>query len=134
MGLGANLPQDALYPLTTIDGNGRRLNGTHKYALHFEKGKLPPVNGFWSLTMYNGEYFFAESSLNRYTLSQRNMFNPNPDGSLDLYLQHEAPVENRQANWLPTPEGNFNLILRMHWPKETVLNGSWEPPSVLRTQ
>jgi len=96
-------------------------------------GKLP-VNGFWSLTMYNREYFLAESSLNRYPLSQRNKFNPNPDGSLDLYLQHEAPVENRQANWLPAPEGNFNLILRMYWPKETVLNGSWEPPSVLRTQ
>jgi hypothetical protein len=130
VGLGANLPEDAIYPLTTIDGSGQRLDGAHKYVLHFENGKLPPVNGFWSLTMYNAEYFFVENPLNRYTLSQRSKFNLNPDGSVDLYLQHEPPVDNLQANWLPAPEGNFNLILRMYWPKEAVLDGSWEPPAV----
>ena len=121
----------AVYPITTADGSGQRLNGANKYVLHFEKGKLPPVNGFWSLTMYNAEYFFVANQLNRYTLSQRNNFNLNPDGSVDLYLEHETPVENLQPNWLPAPEGNFNLILRMYWPKEAVLNGSWEPPAVL---
>jgi hypothetical protein len=131
VGLGANLPQDAVYPMTTADGSGQRLNGANKYVLHFEKGKLPPVNGFWSLTMYNAEYFFVENSLNRYMLSQRSKFNLNPDGSVDLYLEHGPPVENLQPNWLPAPEGNFNLILRMYWPKEAVLNGSWEPPAVL---
>jgi hypothetical protein len=131
VGLGANLPQDAIYPMTTTDGSGQRLNGAHKYVLHFDNGKLPPVNGFWSLTMYNAEYFFVENPLNRYTLSQRSKFNLNTDGSVDLYLQNEPPVENLRANWLPAPEGNFNLILRMYWPKEVVLKGSWEPPAML---
>jgi hypothetical protein len=131
VGLGANLPQDAIYPMTTTDGGGQRLNGANKYVLHFEKGKLPPVNGFWSLTMYNAEYFFVENPLNRYKLSQRSKFNLNPDGFVDLYLQHEPPVGNPQANWLPAPEGNFNLMLRMYWPKETVLNSTWERPAVL---
>jgi hypothetical protein len=134
VGLGANLPEDAIYPMTATDGSGQTLNGANKYALHFEKGKLPPVNGFWSLTMYNAEYFFVANQLNRYTLSQRNNFNLNPDGSVDLYLQHEPPAKRQQANWLPAPEGNFKLMLRLYWPKEALLTGSWEPPAVVQEQ
>lgn len=95
---------------------------------------MPPVNGFWSLTMYNAEYFFVENLLNRYTLSERNKFNFNPDGSVDIYLQHEPPIKNLQPNWLPAPEGDFALVLRMYWPKEALLNGGWESPGVLPTQ
>ena len=84
--------------------------------------------------MYNAEYFFVENPLNRYTLSERNKFNFNPDGSVDLYLQHGPPVGNLQANWLPAPKGNFAVILRMYWPKKALLNGSWEPPPVLQGQ
>jgi len=118
MGLGANLPQDAIYPLTQTDGNGQRLNGANRYILHFENGKMPPVNGFWSLTMYNAEYFFVENLLNRYTLSERNKFNFNPDGSVDIYLQHEPPIKNLQPNWLPAPEGDFALVLRIIGPRK----------------
>jgi hypothetical protein len=134
VGLGANLPQDAVYPMTTVDGIGQQLSGANKYVLHFEKAKMPPVNGFWSLTMYNAEYFFVENSLNRYTLSERNKFNLNPDGSMDLYVQHEPLVKNLQANWLPAPEGNFALVLRLYWPKETLLKGRREPRPVLPGQ
>jgi DNA sulfur modification protein DndE len=134
VGLGANLPQDALYPITSVDGNGLRLSGANKYVMHFDKGKFPPVNGFWSLTRYNAEYFFVKNPLNRYTLSERNKFNLNPDGSVDLYLQHQPPARNLVANWLPAPEGDFALTLRMYWPKEAVLKGSWEPPPVVQGQ
>ncbi len=99
VGLGASLPQDAIYPLATTDGNGQRLDGANMYVLHFKKGKLPPVNGFWSLSMNDAEYFFVENALNRYTLSERNTFNLNPDGSVDLYLQHE-PSDKEAASEL----------------------------------
>jgi len=134
-GLGANLPQDAVYPTTSVDSAGRKLTGTEKYVIHFDKGQLPPVDGFWSLTMYDANFFFVANPLNRYTLSQRNQFTPNPDGSVDLYLQSESPGPGKEANWLPAPAGDMNLILRLYWPKETspsILNGTWKPPKVER--
>ena len=131
-GLGANLPQDVVYPITSVDGDRQRLSGAHNYVLHFESGKMPPVNGFWSLTMYNAEYFSVANLLNRYTLRQRNKFSLNPDGSVDLYLQHKPPTGNLEANWLPAPEGDFVLVLRLYWPREAFLNGGWELPPVLQ--
>lgn len=134
IGLGASLPQDAAYLLTTVDGHGVRLSGANEYVLHFEKGKMPPVNGFWSLTMYNAEYFFVDNPLNRYNLSQRNTFKLNPDGSVDLYLQHESPKGDLEANWLPAPKGDFALCLRLYWPTVAFLDGSWEPPRVHKSR
>lgn len=136
-GLGANLPQDAVYPTTSVDSSGRTLTGTEKYVIHFDKGQLPPVDGFWSLTMYDANFFFVANPLNRYTLSQRNQFTPNPDGSIDLYLQNESPGAGKEANWLPAPRDNMNLMLRLYWPKETspsILNGTWKPPKVQRAE
>lgn len=133
VGLGANRPQDAVYPTSTKDGDSKAYDGANKYVMHFDKGQAPPVNGFWSLTMYNAEYFFVDNPLNRYTLSSRFKFKYNADGSLDLYLQNESPGADKESNWLPAPKGRFALMLRLYWPKEkdpTILNGSWKPAAV----
>lgn len=135
IGLGANRPQDAVYPTSKVDAEGKPYNGANKYVLHFGKGEFPPVNGFWSLTMYDAEFFFVANPLNRYTLSQRNKFKMNEDGSVDLYIQNESPGTDKEANWLPAPKGEFNLMLRLYWPKEkapSILDGTWKPPAVKR--
>lgn len=133
VGLGCNLPQDAVYPTTTIDAAGRRLTGASKYVMRFPAGELPPVNGFWSLTMYDADYFFVDNPLNRYTVSPRNNLQTNPDGSVDLFIQAESPGSQRVSNWLPAPKGPFILMLRTYWPKNALLNGSWAPPPVTRS-
>ena len=81
--------------------------------MHFDKGQMPPVNAFWSLTMYDGEFFFVPNPLNRYTLSSRNTFTLNPDGSVDLYIQNRSPGKDKEANWLPAPAGKFILMLKV---------------------
>ncbi len=129
-GFGSNLPDDAMYPTTTVDSNGNRLNGKNKYVLHFEKDELPPVKGFWSLTMYNDDYFFVPNSLNRYALSPQNNLQYNQDGSLDLYIQNTPPGKDKESNWLPSPKDNFILMLRLYWPEDDVLNNRWNPPPV----
>lgn len=133
IGLGANKPQDAIYPTTTVDKAGKKLNGANHYVMHFEKGQMPPVKGFWSLTLYNDQYFFTENPLNRYTLSSRSDFKKNSDGSIDLYIQHDSPGKEKEANWLPAPEGNFILMLRFYWPKDAIINGNWVMPAVEKT-
>jgi len=134
IGLGANRPQDAIYPTSRVDVNGRHYDGaSKKYVMHFNKGQTPPVNGFWSLTMYDSHYFFVPNSLNRYTLSQRNKFVTNPDGSVDLYLQADSPGKAKEPNWLPAPKAAFIPMLRLYWPREqppSILDGSWKPPAI----
>jgi hypothetical protein len=133
IGLGANRPQDAIYPTSEKDAEGNPYVGTNKYVMHFEKGQMPPVKGFWDLTMYNADYFFVDNPLNRYTLSQRNKFKENSDGSIDFYLQAESPGPGKESNWLPAPKGKFILMLRLYWPSETspsILDGSWKIPPV----
>jgi hypothetical protein len=133
IGLGANRPEDAVYPTSLTTADGKPYDGTNKYVMHFDKGELPPVRGFWSLTMYDAKFFFVENPLNRYTLSQRNKLKFNTDGSVDLYLQAANPGPDKESNWLPAPEGRFIPMLRLYWPKETapsILNGTWKPPAV----
>lgn len=137
IGLGANRPQDAVYPTSETDADGNPYSGDNKYVMHFAKGELPPVNGFWSLTMYNAEYFFYDNELNRYTLSARNDLKPNADGSIDLYLQHENPGPEKESNWLPAPAGKFIPMLRLYWPKETppsIIDGTWKIPAVRKVK
>jgi hypothetical protein len=137
IGLGANRPQDAVYPTSNVDAEGKPYTGASKYVVHFEKGKLPPVNGFWSLTMYDAGYFFVDNPLNRYTLSARNELKENADGSVDLYLQHENPGAEKESNWLPAPSGQFILMMRLYWPTEkapSLLDGSWTIPPVTRVE
>jgi hypothetical protein len=138
IGLGANRPQDAIYPTSEKDAAGKEYDGaSNKYVMHIDKGKFPPVNGFWSLTMYDANYFFVPNELNRYTLSARNKFVTNTDGSVDLYLQADSPGKGKEANWLPAPKAKFIPMLRLYWPKETpptILDGSWELPAIKQVQ
>lgn len=132
IGLGANRPQDAVYPTSHVDGDGNPYDGTNNYVLHFPKGHLPPAKGFWSLTMYDADYFFVDNPLNRYTVSSRSEFIFNEDGSLDVFIQNKSPGKARESNWLPAPAGKFILMLRLYWPQEaapSILNGTWEPPA-----
>jgi len=134
IGLGANRPQDAIYPTSQEDSDGNEYDGaSKKYVMHFDRGQFPPVNGFWSLTMYDASYFFVPNSLNRYTLSQRNKFVTNADGSVDLYLQADSPGKAKEANWLPAPKAKFIPMLRLYWPKDTppsIIDGTWKPPAI----
>jgi hypothetical protein len=131
IGLGANRPQDAVYPTSQKDGDGRKYNGANKYVMRFAKGQLPPADGFWSLTMYDAAYFFVNNPLNRYSISARQNLKSNPDGSTDLYIQNESPGKDKESNWLPAPPGDFILMLRLYWPREknpSIINGSWQIP------
>jgi len=138
IGLGANCPQDAIYPTGQKDGGGNDFDAaSKKYVMHFDKGQMPPVDGFWSLTMYDAAYFFVPNPLNRYTVSSRNKFAPNADGSVDLYLQADSPGKAKEANWLPAPKAKFVPMMRLYWPKETppsIIDGSWKPPAIKQVQ
>lgn len=133
IGLGANRPQDAVYPVSKKDDADKAYSGANKYMMHFPKGELPPAKGFWSLTMYDSGYFFVSNPINRYSISARQNLKPNPDGSVDLYIQKGSPGTDKEANWLPAPSGDFILMLRMYWPSETnpsIIDGSWKIPPV----
>jgi hypothetical protein len=130
VGLGANLPEDAIYPLNLADETGKPLDGANAYVLNFEKGAAPPANAFWSITLYDDQGYQAPNSLNRFALSSWMPFKYNPDGSLDLYVQSESPGADRQPNWLPAPKGPFNLTMRLYAPKGEALTGKWNPPPV----
>jgi hypothetical protein len=137
IGLGANRPQDAVYPTSTKDADGEEYNGANRYVLRFPPDQLPPVSGFWSLTMYDGDYFFVANPLNRYSISARQDLKRNPDGSVDLHIQHASPGADRESNWLPAPAGKFILMLRLYWPNEadpSILDGSWAMPGVTKVR
>ncbi len=134
-GLGANLDADALYPSSTTDADGDKYDGAkYRYVLHFDAGKLPPANAFWSLTMYGMDNFLVANPINRFAIGDRNDLKKNSDGSLDIFIQKDSPGEERASNWLPAPAAPFNLTLRIYWPEEAVLNGSWIPPAVVKVQ
>lgn len=132
LGLGANLPGDAIYPLNLGDKEGKPLDGANKYSIHFDKGSMPPVNAFWSITLYDSEGFQVPNSLNRFAVSSWMPFKYNADGSLDLYFQAENPGKDKEFNWLPAPKGPFNLTMRLYAPKEAILVGKWNPPPVVK--
>lgn len=135
VGLGANLSKDAVYPNTALDGDGNLLDSNSKYVVHFEKDEIPPANAFWSLTLYNDQNFLAENPINRFALGDRDDLKFNTDGSLDIYVQRENPGKDKDSNWLPAPaEGNFELTLRLYWPKEEALNGPWTPVPVQKVE
>jgi hypothetical protein len=134
MGLGANVPEDAIYPLNLGDETGSPLNGANKYVLHFDKSQLPPVSAFWSVTLYDSEGFQVANSLNRFAVSSWMPFKYNADGSLDLYSQNESPGANKEANWLPAPKGAFNLTMRLYAPKQDALTGKWNPPPITKVE
>ena len=120
-----------LYLNTTVDDKGEHLTGERSYVLHFAKGQEPPVKGFWSVTMYDQHFFFVPNQIRRYQISPtQSPVTHNPDGSLDVYIQRNSPGLAKEKNWLPSPSGPFVLMLRMYWPEEAVINGTWKPPAV----
>lgn len=131
IGYGANQAVDAVYPNSAVDSDGNNYDGKYEYVLHFEKKDLPPVKGFWSITMYNKKGFLVDNTIDRYNLGDMKNLKYNEDGSLDIYIAAEAP-EGHEANWLPsTPPGEeFELTFRMYWPKEPVLDRTWTMPGV----
>jgi hypothetical protein len=135
VGLGANRPQDAVYPMSQRASLLEAYEGGNTYTLRFEKGQLPPVKGFWSLTMYDEQMFFVANPINRYSMSLRTNPKLDPDGSLVILIQNENPGPDKEANWLPAPKGKFHLMLRLYWPDEnepSILDGSWVVPAVNR--
>ena len=128
VGLGANPPEDAVYLNCNLDSKGAALDGAHRYKIHFDKSQLPPVNAFWSITMYDLSGYFTPNPIGRYAIGDRDTLKYNDDGSLDLFIQSSAPEDSR--NWLPSPKDRFNLSFRLYWPLDEILNGSWMPPAV----
>ena len=137
-GWPANQEKDAIYPTNPgVDSTGQKLTGANSYTMTFSKDGTPPVNAFWSITMYEIDkgWWFVPNALNKFTVSPRNNLKYNADGSLTLYLQNVSPGTDKEANWLPAPKGEFVLMLRMYWPKEespSILNGTWKVPAVQR--
>ena len=134
LGLGANLPEDAIYPLNIGDETGKPLDGANKYTIHLDKGVTPPVNAFWSITLYDQEGYQVANPLNRFAVSSWMPFKTNPDGSLDIYFQNESPGKDKEWNWLPAPRGPFSLTMRLYAPKAEALTGRWNPPPVTKEQ
>ena len=133
VGLGANQPEDAIYPLNIADADGKPVTAENRYVLHFAKDELPPVGAFWSLTMYDAEGFQVANPIDRFALGDRDPLKFNADGSLDLYIQHENPGGGKESNWLPAPKsGALGLTLRLYAPKPQAVDGRWNPPAIQR--
>lgn len=132
IGLGANEAIDAVYPGTNHDFDGVPLNGNTKYKLHFKAGEMPPVKGFWSLTLYDADAYLFNSDIKRYAVGGRDALRYNADGSLDLFIQAEPPADPADyANWLPSPKGEpFALNMRLYWPEKRALDGFWKMPTI----
>jgi len=133
VGLGANLPEDAVYPLNIGDADGNPLNGANQHALHFAKAEIPPVGAFWSITLYDKDGFPRANALKRNAIGDRDELKYNTDGSLDIYFQHESPGRDQESNWLPAPTEDFNLTMRLYAPKAEILDGRWAPPVVKKS-
>jgi len=132
IGLGACLPEDAIYPNCILDSNGNPLDASNNYKIHFSPEQIPPVNAFWSLTAYNEDEFLVKNDLNRFALGDRDNLKFNSDGSLDLFIQSKSPEDKWVQNWLPIPDdGPFYLTMRLYWSKEEVINGKWKIPQVV---
>ena len=141
-GIYGNDSVEATYPLTRVDQDGKPLDGSEaNYALTFPKGELPPVNAFWSVTMYDGKtQLLIKNPINRYLINSPMLpeLKKNEDGSLTLYIQNKSPGADKESNWLPAPDGPIYLVMRLYWPKTespSILpagKGSWKPPAVTR--
>jgi len=131
LGIYGNTAAEAMYPAYFVDADGQPMSGAHRYEMRFPPGGLPPVNSFWSVTMYNlPESLLVDNPLDRYLINSTMLpdLKRDPDGGLTLYLQHDSPGRDKESNWLPTPSGPFQVIMRMYWPKEEALNGTWKQP------
>jgi DNA sulfur modification protein DndE len=133
LGLGANIGQEAIYPPAFTDSEGRPLTGNNSYVIHFNPGQQPPVDGFWSISMYNNASYFVDNPINRYQVSPYTGLKNNTDGSLDIYIQNKSPGPEKESNWLPAPPDEFKMTLRLYLPQTPILNGTWPLPLIERT-
>ena len=136
-GIYGNSKQEAIYPLLALDNEGQKLDGSKRYTLRFAPGQLPPVNAFWSMTMYRmPEILLVENPIDRYLLNSPMLpqFKRDADGGLTLYIQNESPGKDKESNWLPAPKGWFMVVMRLYWPKEDALNGKWTAPQLQRAK
>lgn len=131
-----NKPNETKYFYQDLDGAGARLNGANRYTVTFAKGQVPPVRGFWSLTLYNQHHFFSPNALKRYSVGTKNKgLKHDADGSLTLYVQADSPGRGKESNWLPAPANeDFTLYIRAYWPDEAIISGQWTPPAVVKVQ
>jgi hypothetical protein len=129
IGLGALPPAEAIYPNSEADSIGNALHGQHNYRIHFAPGQLPPANAFWSLTLYDEQGFMVDNPLQRYAIGDRDKLHYNPDGSLDIWIQNAEP-DRKGANWLPSPQGNFSVTMRIYHPQPQALDGRWIIPAI----
>ncbi len=135
IGIYANSNSEAMYPVLTTDSDGAPLTGADKYTLTFPAGQLPPVNAFWSVTMYKlPESLLVDNPINRYVINSPMLPDlvANPDGSITIYVQNSPPESDRTANWLPAPPGPFQMFMRLYWPEQQALDGSWQPPKLVK--
>lgn len=133
LGIYGNTKEEAMYPAYYIDSNGEKLNGNNKYIIKFEPNQMPPVHSFWSLTMYEmPSSLLVENPINRYLLNSTmlSQFKKDSDGGITLIIQNQSPGKEKESNWLPAPKGSFSMIMRLYWPKDNALNGSWKQPPV----
>lgn len=133
LGIYGNSKEEAMYPAYYVDGNGEKLNGKNRYTMRFAPGQYPSVNSFWSLTMYDQPAsLLVANPLNRYLLNSTMLaqFKKDADGGLTFFIQADSPGKDKESNWLPSPKGDFSLIMRLYWPKEAALNGSWKQPAL----
>jgi hypothetical protein len=136
-GIYGNSEAEAIYPLLALDNEGQKPDGSKRYTLRFAPGQLPPVNAFWSMTMYRmPEILLVDNPIDRYLLNSPmlSQFKRDADGGLTLYFQNESPGEDKESNWLPAPKGWFMVVMRLYWPKEEALNGEWTPPQLQRVK
>jgi hypothetical protein len=130
-----NTQNETKYFYQDLDKDGARLNGAHQYTVTFPQGSVPPVKGFWSLTMYNEHHFFEPNKLIRYSLGTKNKdLQTGTDGSLTIYVSTTPPSQDKMTNWLPAPKGDFSLYIRTYWPEDAILSGTWTPPAVVKAK
>jgi hypothetical protein len=135
IGLGGIWRKDVSYPTAFLDGDNRPLDAANRYVLHFDKGQTPPTNVTWSVSMYDPQGYYVPNAIDRYNLAAWMPLHYNPDGSLDIYIQATSPGADKEANWLPTPaSGPFNMTVRIFWPKDAALDGTYALPPVRKTQ
>jgi hypothetical protein len=136
LGIYGNSKQEAMYPVYAVDTEGKKLDGASKYTVHFEADRLPPVNAFWSLTMYElPQSLLVANPINRYLLNSPMLpqFVKDADGGLTFYIQNESPGKDKEPNWLPAPKGPFIIAMRLYWPKQEALDGTWKQPPMKRS-